>query len=202
MENSTVFLVEDFQPLRESLSWMLSQADIDCEAFASPAELLACLDVERAGCLVLDLHLGGMTGLELQSRLWQLGCRMPFLIVSGHGQLPDATTAFRRGAVDFLEKPFRRETFLDRIREAIRKDLDRRRKQSFQLLTRTKLETLSAREHEILELILAGRLTKQMAGLLNLSAKTIESHRSNITKKMGVDSAIQLVKLVAEFRAA
>jgi len=202
MNDSTVFIVEDFQPLRESMVCLLLRAEIPCEAFASPAELLASLDVERAGCLVLDLHLAGMTGLELQSRLWEAGCRLPFLIVSGHGQIPDAITAFRRGAIDFLEKPFAREIFLDRVREAIGKDAVMRGKQRLQNRTSSRLETLTARESEVLELILDGRLTKQIAGLLGISAKTVENHRSNIAKKMGVDSAVQLVKVVAEFRAA
>ncbi len=199
MDDSTAFIVEDFQPLRESMMGMLKLADIDCEAFASPAQLLESLDIHRKGCLVLDLHLAGMTGLELQKRLWESGCRMPFLIVSGRGQILDATTALRRGAVDFLEKPFSDDVFIDRVREAIGTDAARRRKQQLHAHTVSKLETLTSREHEVLELILDGQLTKQMARQLNISAKTVENHRSNIAKKMGVDSAVQLVRIVAEF---
>src|SRR6056297_1622742 len=97
MNKPTVTIVEDFQPLCESMVMMLNRANIACVAYSSPRELLASFDFQQAGCLVLDLHLAEMTGLELQNRLWELGCRLPFLMVSGHGQIPDAATAFRRG---------------------------------------------------------------------------------------------------------
>ncbi len=202
MDDSTAFIIEDFQPLRESMVMMLERANIACEAYSSATELLASFDLQRSGCLVFDLYLAEMTGLELQNRLWLLGCRLPFLIVSGRGQITDAATAFRRGAVDFLEKPFTCDIFIDRVREANKRDTASRQKQSLRIATSSRLETLSDREHQVLDLILNGCLTKQIAHQLDISVKTVENHRSHIAKKMGVDSAIQLVKLVTEYRAA
>ncbi|MEZ6087572.1 MAG: LuxR C-terminal-related transcriptional regulator [Pirellulaceae bacterium] len=120
---------------------------------------------------------------------------------SGHGEIPDATAALRRGAVDFLEKPFTRDVFLERVRESLQKDADARNKRIALESTRAKLATLTSRERVVLDLILDGLLTKQIASRLDLSIKTIENHRSNIARKMDVDSAVQLVKLVAEYRA-
>ncbi len=202
MDGTTVFLVEDFQPLRESMAEILKQAKISCETFSCPAELMDSFDLNCSGCLVLDLNLPEMSGLELQKQLSDAGCQLPFLIISGCGRIPDATMAMRQGAVDFLAKPFTRSIFLDRVRESLWKDSYLRERRNFLASTHEKLSTLSRREHEVLELIMQGQLTKQIASQLKISVKTVENHRSNIAKKMNVDSAVQLVKCIAEFRVA
>ncbi len=200
MDGTTVFLVEDFQPLRDSMANILKLASISCETFSCPTELIESFDPSRSGCLVLDLQLPEMSGLELQRKLSEAGCQLPFLIISGYGEIPDVTMAMRQGAIDFLAKPFTPNIFLERVHESLVKDSAERERRELLASTRAKLDLLSSRENEVLELILEGRLTKQIATQLDISAKTVENHRSNIAKKMNVDSALQLVKLIAEFR--
>jgi len=202
MEKSTVFIVEDFQPLRHSLVLTLERANITCEAFGSATDFIKAFDATRRGCLLIDLQLPEMTGMELHSLLMELGCNLPFLIMSGQGKIPDATRALRDGAIDFLQKPFPTEVLLDRVHEALHKDKTQRGKWTQQEETRNRLATLTDRERIVLNFILDGQLTKQIARQLDLSVKTVESHRSHIAKKLGVDSAIQLVKLVTAFHAA
>jgi FixJ family two-component response regulator len=199
MDETTVFLVEDFQPLRDSMAGILKRANIPCETFSCPTELIDSFDASRSGCLVLDLQLPEMSGLELQRKLSEAGCQLPFLIISGYGEIPDVTMAMRQGAIDFLAKPFTASIFLERVQESLLKDSAEREQRERLASTRAKLDTLSLRENEVLELILDGRLTKQIATQLGISAKTVENHRSNIAKKMNVDSAVQLVKLITEF---
>ena len=128
MENSTVFVVEDFQPLRHSLVQTFKRANIRCESFECANDFINVFDANRQGCLVFDLRLPEMTGLELHSRLMERGCRTPFLIMSGYGSIEDATNAMRVGALDFLQKPFPPGLLLDRINEAFRKDSLQREK--------------------------------------------------------------------------
>jgi len=202
IEKSTVFVVEDFQPLRHSLVLMLERANIPCEEFECATDFIKAYDSNRQGCLVFDLQLPDMTGLQLHSLLMERGCKMPFLIISGRGSIVDATNALRDGAIDFLQKPFPPGLFLDRVREAFRKDSMQREKWIQLEKTRILLATLTTRQQLVLNLILDGRLTKQIANQLDISVKTVESHRSQIAKKLGVDSAVELVKMVIAFRAA
>ena len=202
MEKPTAFVVEDFQPLRHSLVLMLERASIPCESFGCANEFINAFDIHRPGCLVLDLKLPEMTGLQLHSLTMNRGCKVPFLIMSGNGSIGDAKEAMRNGAVDILQKPFLPKYFLERVHEAFRKDSVQREKWIQQHDTRNRLATLTDREQSVRNLILDGQLTKQIAKKLDLSVKTVESYRSHIAKKLGVDSAIQLVKMVTSFRAA
>ena len=202
MENSTVFVVEDFQPLRHSLVQTLNRENIRCDSFECANDLIEAFDANRPGCVVLNLLLPDMTGWELLSLLLKSGCRTPFLIMSGYGSITDATNAMRLGAIDFLQKPFPPWLFLDRIHQSFLKDSMQREKWIQQEDTRKRLATLTDREQIVLSLILDGQLTKQIAKKLDLSVKTVESYRSHIAKKLGVDSAIQLVMMVTALRAA
>jgi len=181
---------------------MLERANIPCEEFECATDFIKAYDSNRQGCLVFDLQLPDMTGLQLHSLLMERGCKMPFLIISGRGSIVDATNALRDGAIDFLQKPFPPGLFLDRVREAFRKDSMQREKWIQLEKTRILLATLTTRQQLVLNLILDGRLTKQIANQLDISVKTVESHRSQIAKKLGVDSAVELVKMVIAFRAA
>jgi len=201
MEKSTVFVVEDFQPLRDSLALTLERAGIHCEAFEGATDFIKAFDPNRQGCLLFDLQLPEMSGLQLHHLLFDRGCRMPFLLMSGCGSILDATKALRDGAIDFLQKPFPPTVLLERVREALDKDSTQRRKWIQQEETRNRLATLTDREQIVLNLILDGQLTKQIARQLDLSVKTVESYRSHIAKKLNVDSTIQLVILVTAFRA-
>jgi two-component system, LuxR family, response regulator FixJ len=194
----TLFLVEDDRAVRESLAWLLTQENYRVEAYSSPAELLAAYEPSKPGCLILDLHLPGMNGLQLRDQLLERGCEHPFIIITGHGDVPEATRAMRMGAVDFIEKPLPREVLLDRVREAVKFDAQQRRARQQQQQFQERYQSLSHREQEVLELVMDGKLTKQIADQLGISVKTVEVHRSNLTRKMGVSSVVQLVRLCAE----
>ena len=153
MEKPTAFVVEDFQPLRHSLVIMLERASIPCESFGCANEFIDTFDINRPGCLVLDLQLPEMTGLQLHSLTVNRGCKVPFLIMSGNGSIGDATEAMRNGAVDFLQKPFPPGLLLDRINEAFRKDSLQREKWIQQEETRKRLATLTDREEIVLNLL-------------------------------------------------
>lgn len=192
----TVFLVDDDPAMRESLSWLLRTDGLHVEEYGTIDELLSAYDAETPGCLVLDFKLPKSTGLDLYCRLRKSGCRHPFLMISGHGDVSTAVQAMRLGAVDFLEKPFERQTFLDRVREAIAEDQQRRQQDGDRQEVQRLIDTLTPRQREVLDLVVDGQLTKQIASKLNISAKTVEVHRSHITKKMRVNSVAQLVRMV------
>ena len=199
MDRQTVFFVEDDKAVRDSVTRMLIADGLDVEAFGHPSELLKAYDPSKPGCLLIDLCLPQMTGLELHAELLKQGCKHPFIIITGHGDVPHATAAMREGAVDFLEKPFDRQCLLDRIHEAICCDSERRKKCAKQESIRALIDSLTAREHEVMELVVDGRLTKQIARELGISTKTVEVHRHRITKKMQIESVAQLVGMMTEY---
>ena len=194
----TVLVVEDDRVMRESLVWLLETAELNVEAYGSPDELLERYDPDQPGCLVLDLQLGKMTGLELWRRLQERGCRHPFIIISGQGDIGAAVQSMHDGAVDFLEKPFDRQLFLGRVRQAIERDANNRHRRVSDLETQSQIDSLTPREREVMGLVVDGKLTKQIARRLDISEKTVEVHRSHVTKKMHVQSVAQLVRLVTE----
>lgn len=196
----TVFLVEDNPADLNFLTHMLQRERIWVEGYASANDLLRVYDPSRLGCLVLDLHLPEMTGWELRGRLAQLGCQLPFIIITSRGEIPDATDAIRRGAVDFLEKPIGREVFLRRVWQALAEDEQRRCDEARRAEVQARYDSLTRREREVLEAVIAGNLSKQIARQLGITIKTVEAHRSNIIKKMQVDSVVQLVRVITEHR--
>jgi two-component system, LuxR family, response regulator FixJ len=199
MESSaTVFLVDDDKNVRDAVAWMLRAVGLRVESYASPSELLDASRPERPGCFVLDLQLPGMSGFELRKRLWEKGCRQPFIIVSGHGDISLAVQAMRLGAVDFIEKPFHHQRLLDCVQKGVERDLAERRHRAGQADTQAHLDSLTAREREVLDLVVTGKLSKKIASELGISTKTVEVHRSNIMKKMAVDSVAQLVHRVTK----
>ncbi|MCA9011042.1 MAG: response regulator transcription factor [Planctomycetaceae bacterium] len=199
MTRAIVYLVEDDAAVRSSLVRILELEGYHVEAFAAPAELLAQYDPAKPGCLVLDLRLPEMSGIELRQRLVDQGCRHPFIIITGHGEVRDATHSMRMGAVDFIEKPLDRKILLARVSEAVTTDLQRRLAAEQHELFRARLEALTPREREVLQLVVAGRLSKQIASELKIAIKTVEVHRSNIVRKMQIDNVIQLVRLYTEY---
>ena len=195
----TVFLVEDDKAVRDSVTRMLILDGLDVEAFGDPSELLNVYDPSKPGCLLIDLRLPQMNGLELHVELLKLGCQHPFIIITGHGDVPHATAAMRAGAVDFLEKPFDRQCLLDRIHEAIRRDATHRQKRARQESIQARTDLLTPREREVLKLVVDGKLTKQIARELGITTKTVEVHRSRVTTKMQAESVAQLVRLMTEY---
>ncbi len=194
----TVLLVDDDQKMRESIEWMLRKEGISVEAYSTPKAFLDCYNPDRPGCLVLDSKLPGMTGVELWYALERLGGRHPFIVISEHGDVSNAVEAMRTGAIDFIQKPFSRQAFVTRVRQAIDRDAENRKQREKQRALRERLQSLTPREREILDLVVDGELTKNIAQKLGIRPKTVEVHRSHITSKMGVDSTAQLVRIVVE----
>jgi two-component system response regulator TtrR len=200
--SQTVTVVDDEHHMRDSLVWMLRTRGFQVEAFSSPREILDFQAPDIPGCLVADYQLPGMSGLELQRELRHRGSRRPFIIITGHGEVHSAVDSMREGAIDFILKPFEQHQFLNRVREALRQDLDQRRRRKESSRLRERIDRLTPREREVMDLVVEGRLTKQIAQQLGISVKTVEVHRSHVTKKMEVSSVAQLVRLVVEFAEA
>ncbi len=193
---SKVYLVDDDHAVRKSLVWMLNQEGIQVEPYASPRDLLNAYDPAATGCLVLDQRLPEMSGLELRARLAERGCQLPFIMITAYGEITDATQAMRMGAIDFIEKPFPPELFLKRIRQALDEDAERCRRQTDAGSFESRLMSLTPRQREVLDLVVSGKMTKQIAIELDISVKTVEVHRRNLKKKLHADSVAHLVRMV------
>ena len=190
----TVFLIDDDQPVRDALSRLLRAHRFAVAAFASPKEFLEHYNPDTPGCLVLDLKMRG-NGFGLQRTLREKGCSPPIIFLTGHGDVPKSVQAMKGGAVDFLTKPVNDEDLLAAVRVAIQKDRDRRREQTELSEIRTRLATLTPREREVLEYVVAGKLNKQIAGDLGTVEQTIKVHRARAMQKMRVQSVAELVRL-------
>jgi two-component system, LuxR family, response regulator FixJ len=193
--DAVVYLVEDDASMRESLVFVLSQAGFHVRAFESPAHLLETYEAEGAGCLVLDFQMPGMTGLQLLKTLQSRGSTHPFVVITGHGTIRAAVEAMHLGAVDFIEKPFHHDVLLSRVEQALAKDQADRAFRRDSAAIEEQFLGLTTREREVMQMVVEGELTKNIARKLGISVKTVEVHRSNITRKMGVDSVVQLVRM-------
>jgi RNA polymerase sigma factor (sigma-70 family) len=193
---ATVWVIDDDTDLRSSLAWLVGSLGWRVAAHESPDKFLAAYDPQEPGCLVIDLRLPGMSGLELQRQVRSLGGFHPFIMISGHGDLPVAVEAMKQGAVDFFEKPCSHWRLVDAIQRAIAQDALQRAERAEERDVRQRLDRLTPREREILERILAGQVTKQIAANLGISIKTVEVHRSRIMQKLEVESTSQLVWLM------
>ncbi len=197
----TVFLVDDDPAMLDSLRWLVESIGLRVEVFTSAAAFLAAYTTDRHGCLVVDVRMPGMSGLELQEQLVAERVTIPTVVISGHGDVPIAVRAMRAGAVDFIEKPFSDHVILDRIQAAVKKDQTLRELR----LRRMKLEELFARltprESEVMGHVVQGKPNKEVAAVLNRSEKTVEFHRAQVMRKMDVASFAELVRLVHERNA-
>ena len=198
----TVFIVDDDHAVRDSLSAVMNSVDLGVETFESAQEFLSGYDTDRPGCLVLDVRMPRLSGLDLMDRLREDGVEIPIIFITGHGDVPTAVRALKSGAVDFLEKPFSHQDLLDRIHEAIRLDSETRRNKGERQAVETRMALLTPRERQVLDLIVAGRPNKIIAETLEISLKTVEHHRSRIMHKMGAQSAVDLVRRVLEARSS
>lgn len=191
----TVFVVEDDKAVQDALRMLLESVDLSVRTFSSAREVLEAYDPQWRGCMVIDIRMPGISGLELQDRLVQLGCPLPTIFVTGHGDVQMAVRALRRGAIDFLLKPFRDQELLDRIHEALDIAADRaEQKERLDRLVR-RLDQLTPRETEILSLVAAGHTNKSIAQQLHLSRRTVEVHRASVMEKMQAGSLAQLVRM-------
>lgn len=197
MENRAplVSVVDDDAAARSSLRLLLRSLGLAATAYDSAASFLAGYDPGQPGCLLLDIRMPGISGLELQQQLNQRGSMSPIIFITGHGDVAMAVEAMQQGAFDFLQKPFRDQDLLDRVQRAIAKDRELRARLSGADSIRQRLESLTPREHEVLNLVAAGTPNKLIAHRLGISQRTVEIHRARVMEKMGAESLAQLVHL-------
>ena len=191
----TVFVVDDDPAVLRGLRLLMKSVKLNVKTYLSAQEFLDGYDPAQPGCLLLDLRMPGISGLELQEILQTRNILIPIIIITGYGEVPAAVQAMKRGAVDFLEKPFNDQALVDRVQKAIAKDAQTRKKHTIQEVVSAQLALLTPRERDVMDLVIAGKLNKVIACELGLSPKTIEFHRSRIMKKLKVDSVAELVTL-------
>lgn len=190
-----VFVVDDDLSVRESLRGLIRSIGLEAQTFASAQEFLAARQADGPCCLVLDIRLPDLNGLELQRRMAEIGLEIPIIFITGHGDVPTSVRAMKAGAVEFLTKPLKGKDLLDAIQLAITHDKVARRERAEVGSVVSRYESLTPREREVMEWVVAGRLNKQIAAELGTSEFTIKFHRSHIMRKMQADSLADLVKL-------
>jgi len=192
---STIYIVDDDEAVRDSLRWLLEANGYRVKCYAGAEQFLEAYDSEQVGVLIADVRMPGMSGLELQEVLIEREAPLPIVFITGHGDVPMAVSTMKKGAVDFLEKPFN-ETELRKIVARMLDDAVQRVEQArMQKTQEAILARLTAREQQVLERIVAGRLNKQIAGDLNISIKIVEAHRANIMEKLEVTTVADLMKI-------
>ena len=190
-----VYIVDDDDGMRRALTVLMTTVGYQPVAFARPSEFLAKYDPNQAGCLVLDVRMPEMSGLEVQQQLNRSGSMLPVILVTGHGDIPMAVQAMKDGALDFLQKPFRDQDLLDRINVAIKQDAQNRESVDRLADLRQRAESLTPREREVMGHVVDGKANKVIAIDLGLSERTVEIHRANVMEKMGARSVAHLVKM-------
>jgi two-component system response regulator FixJ len=194
-ESSLVHIVDDDDAVRDSLGLLVRSVGLQTRLYASAEEFLASFDRRLPGCLVSDVRMPGLSGLELQVRLKLLGAEIPIIFITGHGDVPMAVAALKDGAIDFVQKPFRDQDLLDRIQQALRADGDRRRVRELAERARAHAAKLTPREREVMEHVIRGHANKTIAATLGVSQRTVELHRARVMHKMGVRSLAELVRM-------
>jgi two-component system response regulator FixJ len=197
-----VFVVDDDEGVRGGLRLLLASAGLDACTYASAAAFLDAVTPKHAGCLLLDVRMPGLSGLDVHERLIARRIELPVIILTGHGDVPMAVRAMKRGAFDFIQKPFNDQFLLDRVNEALQQDRHRRQSQREAVAVRSKLERLTARERDVLNGLVHGQANKVIAAELGISERTVELHRARCMEKMGCRSLAQLVTLVLQVDSA
>jgi FixJ family two-component response regulator len=196
-----VFVVDDDEAQRDSLVWLLESHKYKVGAFSRAEDFLAAWNETLAGCLVLDVRMPGMSGLELFEELCRRRSALPVIFITGHGDVPMAVEALKKGAADFIEKPFAAENMLRLIDDCLTHEREARIRRRGEADTARRLAQLTVREHEVLDLIIAGKLNKQIADILGISIKTVEVHRARVMEKMGASSLASLVRQIVSAEA-
>jgi FixJ family two-component response regulator len=202
MNSATVFVVDDDAAVRKSLSLLVQSVQLPVETYETAQAFLDAYDPSRPGCLVLDLRMPAVSGLELQQRLASQNVHLPVIFISAHGDLPTAVAAMRAGALDFLEKPFRSQVLLDRIHQALERDARRREVEQRRAETAELLTTLTSLERAVLDLMAAGKPYKTIARELGISYKAVEGRRARIMKKMKAENLSELLQRMLSYRLA
>ncbi len=191
----TVYVIEDDEAVRDSLRLMLESLGQQVEVFARADEFLGAYDDDMAGCIVLDIRMPGMNGMELQRKLNGMNSILPIIFVTGHGDVPMAVEAMQQGAVDFIQKPYREQELLDKIQQAITQDAENRDELKEVQVIRERFDVLTPREKEVMAMMVDGKANKVIAIDLDISQRTVEIHRARVMEKMGAKSLAQLVRM-------
>jgi two-component system response regulator TtrR len=190
----TVYVIDDDESIRELLTWLMKRNAIRVESFPNAKSFLKAYRPGAPGCLILDLYMPGMSGLDLQQYLKETGIEMPVIFLSGRADVPKAVLAVKSGAIDFIEKPFDYRQIVDLVRDCLRRDADSRSGREQARARAERLATLTPREREVLDLVIAGKVNRLIAEEMQISIKTVEAHRARIMEKLAVDSVAELVQ--------
>ncbi|MGD2172944.1 MAG: response regulator [Gammaproteobacteria bacterium] len=190
-----VYVVDDDEAVRDSIGMLLESADLPYRAFDSADGFFAQLDESQRGCLVLDIRMPGMNGLQLQQRLAEVGSTLPVIFITGHGDVPMAVEAMRQGALDFLRKPVNESNFIERIQHALDLESGNWHQKHDREQQLARIASLTEREREVFELVAEGLANKAIAGKLGISERTVEVHRAQVMKKLGARTLAQLVRI-------
>jgi FixJ family two-component response regulator len=191
----TVFVVDDDAAIRDSMAFLMKSVDLPCQCYASANDFLARYDPAMSGCLVLDIRMPGMSGMDLQQHLNERRSILPIIFITGHGDIPMAVDAMQKGAIDFLQKPFRDQDLLDRINNALESDRAAREELEQVEVLRRRYDSLTSREKEVMQEVVAGKPNKIIAYDLDVSQRTVEIHRSRVMEKMQAKSLAHLVRM-------
>lgn len=196
MSGTATHIVDDDPAVRDALQWLLKSRGVQSRAWESATDFLSSASCDLCGCLLLDVRMPGMSGIELFDRLRGLNCRLPVIFLTGHGDVPMAVQALKDGAFDFIEKPYDDNALVDKVLSALEHDVKRCAREITLRQVQQRLEQLTQREQEVMHQILAGKLNKVIADDLGIAMRTVEVHRSHIFEKMQVRSAVELSQVL------
>ena len=200
MNPACTHIIDDDEAIRDALEWLFKTRGVSCRTWSSGESFLEAWQPDWRGCIVLDIRMQGMSGLECFDTLLARGCQLPVIFITGHGDVPMAVSALKKGAFHFIEKPFNDHDLVDLVEKALAADRDRQRVAASRETIEARLATLTQREREVMELILEGKYNKVIADELSISMRTVEAHRSRIFDKMDVRSAVELAQLLTVLR--
>ena len=201
-KKGTVYVVDDDEAVRDSLQWLLEGKDYRVRCFESAESFLSRYDPREVACLIVDIRMGGMTGLELQNRLIESQSALPIVFITGHGDVPMAVETMKKGATDFIQKPFKEDQLLPLVERMLNQAKDAFAEHLIAASREALMARLTLRESQVLERIVAGRLNKQIADDLGISIKTVEAHRANIMEKLNANTVADLLKIALGQTAA